>query len=248
MDNQKISNWPAITAWATAILALCNIGALIFLMLQTRHIGKQAQLLEASFKAAYRPIGSVSDRTDKNVMENSFIPSKNKANMTNYFNDVFLTNVGEGHLIFIGHIYYMSFEELNFRNDFLEGKIENYITDAQINASRRNSMAPKKIETLSFLIKDLPLKNNYYLYSLVFYEDIETNLYDTTCLLAYRYSDFKIIDNKLEMVWADVGNYIVLQYHEYTPAEKIELFEILKKIDHPLRHAFSFAMKGDTLK
>jgi hypothetical protein len=87
-------------------------------------------------------------------------------------------------------------------------------------------------------VDNIDLREKYYFYALIFYEDQDGNLYDTEHMLYFE------PENKINHDKKIVGGGIQKEihhdvYNSYTQTEKEKLLSFIRERDHPMIQYFS---------
>lgn len=185
---------------------------------------KQNELTESSIRHSFRPLGIISGNPTI-IVNLSGIP------IINDITKFKLTNKGNGVLINIGYLVFWPKEEINFYTKNLINNINEKKIDVKTeNIDRLDSEKRLKpviandSHDIFILIKpefDKPI-NEFYLYYVFLYKDINHNLYDTTYLAFFRYRDENpiVIPNSF--------------FHQYSIEEHNDLYKYFKLLDHPI--------------
>lgn len=147
---------------------------------ELKELTKQNAYLEQTLRQTYRPLGVVSYSTalDEQLAKWTVAPG-NTTGTFGFLAEPFLHNEGKGVLSYLGVLTYFAGEQLAFRKLLLEGKLDTIIFDGRLPYSRRKPIRPGQAEDYKIVGNQLPLRSEYFVYTLLLYEDQDGNLYDT---------------------------------------------------------------------
>lgn len=251
-DESKVKKW---NIWLKIIGAGITILGFVIIIIQLQQfyeqnetLKKQTELLKQSLVQTYRPIGVISYFPPNKESENyeylkidgKINPKTLKGSASIIFTP-FLINKGNGVLVYIGHLYYVSDIEYSFRQRIFNGLLnpDDVQFDWNYSRSRQETLLPnEKPRRIPMRMDDIEIREKYYFYSLILYEDQEGNLYDTEHMLYFEAG--KKIDDENTIVAGEIQKAIHRDvYNSYTKEEKFILLNFIKKRGHPMLQYFS---------
>ncbi len=228
------------------VITLLGFGAIIYQMnlfqTQNESLQEQSELLNRSLLQTYRPIGWISDTNPNSPLEEykNVIVTGYTINITLKDSIVieykpYLVNEGNGVLVYLGHLYYISDTLYSFRERIQKGLIDkNDIRfDWHYSRARKTSILPGRHYLLNMKAIDVNYEPFYYFYALTLYEDQEGNLYDTESMLYFEYDKNKKQGERISKLLTRN------LYNAYSDEEKSKLLNIINKRNHPMAIFFS---------
>ena len=245
MENSKKSssnysnstpNW--IAAIATLVIAGTAIYGIVYLILEFDENQKQTVLMRSTIEETFKPIGIFKQYTVDNQLDSRQVIIGFDNGKLSY--NPYLINAGKGLMVYLGHIYYLSEEEINFREGFFNGDIKNYIFDGYDNYSRRFPILQNEKLPIVNIVQDIGFESGiYYLNILVFYEDSFGNLHDTEVELIIPFGTPKITPEGLKpnLLIENIGKNE--QYHKFQEEEKEKLILRFRERKHAFSEIFN---------
>jgi hypothetical protein len=234
---RKKPNWTEVTLALTAIIGvLATLAGLIFVYFQLKGLNvqimqsvKQTTLLSESIKESYRPLALITHKYDqsKSNISITYLESS-KPDKFSFIQESKIVNHGKGILRFVGYVYYISTEPLDFRKRILEGNLENVLVDGVDSLARDVIILPTESAEITPALFDIPFERNYYLYVIVFYKDIVGNLYDSLSLMRLYFVEPTINGNKLATRLDPDKGFRTTTYHSYTEEERGILIKLIQ--------------------
>lgn len=206
---------------AMAIIATLGIVFLIFELLQLR---EQNKLTKTAFEKTLEPLGFIEVIKEDTSL---FFIQRDETRTIAYTIDTEekFNNVGKGVLFYIGNFTFSSNTFIDLiPNDLVKKlKAENIhvMFDAVYTEYRRKIILPGKSGNVPIIWYDVKLTEQIYLYAVLFYKDVNDNLYDTIILNREmnRFNKYKTPYEKMHFN----------QYpHKYTKAEQKEIYKYVK--------------------
>ena len=251
-DESNVKKWNIWLKIIGTVITIFGFAIIIIQLIQFREqnetLQKQTELLNKSLVQTYRPIGVILSSPPDNQSANyeylkidGKIDPKTLKGTANIVFKPFLINKGNGVLVYIGHLYYLSDEEYSFRDRLLNGLLNPQEVQFDWNYSRirQETLLPDENPRLiSMRIDNIEIRDKYYFYSLILYEDQDGNLYDTEHMLYFEPE--KLIDDKNKIVAGKIQKVIHRDvYSSYNKEEKSILLDFIKKRGHPMVQYFS---------
>lgn len=250
MHNESPTEFPTLKKLsyiANIIIAITAIVGLVYVLIQlqlfidqNKTLQTQTETLNESLLQSYRPLGHIAfiDPEDKGRVAIDVPPEGRKEKLSFIFRPI-LINKGNGVLINIGHIYYITKEQIEFRNNLINNKIglEDILFDWKYGYSRREALLPNDQVTVSVRFDDIEFEDEYYLYILSFYEDQDGNLYDTENRNVMKFNPPILVEDRMMPHLKEI--YMSNVYHKYNQLEKEKLFKIIEAREHPMVNYFS---------
>jgi hypothetical protein len=237
-NGEKWAKWSAFSnvamAAANFLLLGTSIFALLLVLSELKELRLQNGYLETTMRQTFRPLGVASYDTT-GVQDRVFIrynPAAKPGKFSFEYIPI-LTNRGKGVLSYLGSLHLISKEEIDFRRDFLQNKIDSIEFDRHYSYARRTPIQPDSKYYTTLICENLDFATRYYLYTLFLYEDQDGALYDTEHLDVLLFADKpKIIPGN---IIPDLqGSYIKEKYHTYSGNDKSALIAAIKRYKHPL--------------
>jgi hypothetical protein len=236
-------NAPVFTGLGTVVLALIGAIGLIFLLSELKELRRQNAFTERSLRQTYRPIGVVvTDPADPRALELLMQQSEDAVDKFSLGIPYYLMNYGQGVLSYVGRFSLLSTEELDFRNEFLNGHFKKVEVDHYYSYARRSTILPyekmpvPEIKSTA-LFKNIPYEEKYFVYSLFIYEDQDGNLYDTEHLTVLPFHKPEIEDGKMvARLDSNKGPHRRDRYHSYSAQDKAELVAAIRGLEDPEDH------------
>jgi len=155
----------------------------------------------------------------------------------------FLSNKGNGVLVYIGHIYFISDIEYSFRDRLFGGLLDpdKVHFDWNYSRARLETLLPDETaRIIAMRVDNINLRDKYYFYSLILYEDQDGNLYDTEHMLYFETEKTVEEDNKRIML--DIKKELHHDvYNSYSEEQKNKLLSFIKRRNHPMIEYFSIS-------
>jgi hypothetical protein len=239
-------NWSAWTAIATIVMALGSVAALIFLRSEFVELREANEIAVSIGRQSYRPIGSVIFSHENPDLIVINYPKAKTADLFSFQCDQEIRNKGAGVLVYIGSLSYLSKSDLEFRKDFLNGKLNSVRVDDAVLADlypytsylRRIGLGPTDKLRIFISWENIPFSKQYFLYSLYLYEDQNGELYDTEHLDIFKFSEPHVKDGQLKTKLQE-GSAFIEKYNYYSNEEKMKLINRLKKLKSTMVNALS---------
>ncbi|MCX5800892.1 MAG: hypothetical protein NTX17_05835 [Candidatus Eisenbacteria bacterium] len=225
-----------LNTFFTGVIALTAIVGTALLVGEFRELKIQNSHLNRSLKQSYRPVGIVYQPTSQEHLgQTQFLPlaTRGEKNSWNLFYAPLLTNGGHGLLSYIGHVYTVVWDQMDFRERFLEGRAGRVAFDGLSGYARGQSLAPVDSLRLVFYWKHLAVGKRFFLYALIFYKDQDGDLFDTEHLMSAAVLDTSGTDTTQAFrIGTAPGTRD--NYHSYTDTERRVLRHRLLQLKHPL--------------
>lgn len=254
-DNE--SNVKIWNIWLKIISVGATILGFIFIYFQldqfyeqNQTLNKQTELLKQTLVQTYRPIGVVTyfppdnsiDKYEYLQIEGKTNPKTMEGSGTIIFRP-FLSNKGNGVLVYIGHLYFISETEYSFRDRLLKGLLNpNEVKfDWNYSRARQETLLPNETaRRIAMRVDDIDLREKYYFYALILYEDQDGNLYDTEHMLYFETE--KTFDHKNKRIDLKIKKEIHHDvYNSYSEGQKDKLLLFIQKRNHPMIEYFSIS-------
>ena len=243
-DSVRTSAWNKISTIATVIMATIALIGIILLIAELNQLRDQNVILNRSLTQTYRPVG-VAIRTRADTVN---VPVKiqyqyhmeDRTDRFSFFYKPVLTNYGGGILRYIGHIYYLSPEYIDFRSAFIGGSVLNPQFDGLSAYARGIPLGPGEKLPCILNLEDVSFADVYFLYCLFLYQDQEGNLYDTEHMVHLRFQDPQLVDNRLLPKLREFGGGQRERYHQYSKDEQKLLVASLRELKHPIADALDY--------
>lgn len=171
--------WKKIEVIAASVVAITAILGTIWLPTQIKILIEQNNLSEKTLRTANKPLGI--PRTDSLYVAPG--PVQGSFHIS-YL--ITLINGGNGILFDIGHLSYSSTRQIEFRREFLAGRIDSVIWDGRYHYARGKALMKNETNEHPVRFEKLPFRDTLYLYTLILYADFEGNLYDTEFMYVMR--------------------------------------------------------------
>ena len=188
-------------------------------------------------RQGYRPIGSAAYSAESDSLQLILkYYSTAKPGKLTFSCEPILYNRGKGILSYIGSIYYLSKKEINFRSDFLDGRISDFHIDHLKNYARQTPLSvDDKFSGIMVLFENVDFEKTYFIYILFLYEDQDGALYDTEHLAVVDFEEKPSVfdDTKAINPYAK-SVYKKEIYHKYNDIEQKKLKKIFTEKNHPL--------------
>lgn len=218
------ANSPVASGWrdtllsiSTAVIAGAAILGVILVKCELDQLQRQNTTLEETMRAAFRPVGVATYSKDlgQKQVKLTYIPSSKPLKLS-FVTNHFLYNQGKGVLSYFGHVYYISKEEIDFRENFLAGLLDGVEPDELAPVSRGMPIQPNDYAELRTRWVDVDFEQEYFLNILFIYSDQEGNLYDTEHVAYIAFGEkpkvaLDAIEPKL------VAGFYKEMYHYYPP-------------------------------
>jgi len=227
--------------WIKIIALVISTTGVIGLYLEFHELRKtskyaleQSELMRGNLKQSYRPLGipsAILKEPDKFTWE--FIEAE-KENKFGIGYPQYLINKGSGVLTFLGFIAYLSDSLIDFRNEVLKGKIDDFRFDNVVSEARGYTILPNDhCGPWSMSWENLDFKNQYHFYRLYFYLDQERNLYDTQNVMTVNFKAAYIENEEMK---TDVLGITPRKndFHSYNNQERARLVSIFEEKKHNL--------------
>ena len=198
--NNRKYNLKYFSELATIVLAITAIAGLVFVYIQiekfseqNENLKTQSEVLHKTLIQSYRPLGFIKfidPELPPDQIRVTTLRLGRKDRWSFQFEPT-LTNKGNGILVFIGHIYFISKTPISFRDSLLNNslKLEDIKTDGVYGYSRRGALLPNDSVELTVRYDEIEFSNEYHLYILALYEDQDGNLYDTESIHTFKFDE-----------------------------------------------------------
>lgn len=237
-DSKKTEpNWTEKTLALTAIIGVfATLVGLFFVYFQLEGLNvqieqsvKQTSLLSESIKESYRPLALITHKYDKNKFNISITYlESSKPDKFSFIQESKIVNQGKGILRFVGYVYYISTEPIDFRKKILEGNLEHVMVDGVDSLARDAIILPSESAEITPVFQDVSFEKNYYLYVIVFYKDMVGNLYDSLSLMRLYFVEPTINGAKLATRLDPDKGFRTSTYHSYTEEEREILINLIQ--------------------
>lgn len=237
--TKKIS---ILTLSAHFLLVIIGAVGVVLIKSELNKMDHQNKTLEKTLRQSFRPIASLKEE-DKHSGSNFKYtfkkPNKESPNKFSFYGEKKNKNIGNGIMLYIGSIYYISDELIDFRNKLLNSKLTNLNFDGKHPHTRGDAVFPQGTYITYINFTDLDFKNEYYIYIIYFYQDIDGNFYDTVFMNSLPvkanptpnglFPDIDYIKSK---------SYFKESYNVCSPKEVSKFCQLFKSHEHNLMYSF----------
>ena len=245
MQNEESNNYsPKFTKWshiANIVIAITAILGLIYVYLQLDLFYSQTDTLNKSLIQSYRPIGFITfiDPGEKWDVGIEFLKGGKKEKLSFLYRPSMI-NKGNGILVNIGHMYYITKEAIEFRKKLLDKELvkEEIHFDWKYDYVRGDALLPNDTADVNIRFDNIEFEEQYYVYIIAFYEDQDGRLYDTVNKTFMKFSPtfWKEDRMRTSLTRANITN----KFNAYSEIEKSILIEIIKERKHTMADYFTY--------
>jgi len=237
LPTENKINWTdKVSAISNAVMVIITLLGAILILVELNVMQEQNKYLNRTLMQSYRPIGVMKYKPKdflKPITINR-IPTKNE-NEISFVYERNLINRGQGLLVFVGHIYYLTYQQIDFRNIFINDGL-NISFDTRYSYTRNEPLLPGDTIEIKTTFSNVRFKNSCFIYIISFYKDQDQNLYDTQNLTVIHFQTpvkYKSSQYIAQMDSLKPGA-ISEDYHLYNNEERIKLIEQFQKLNHPM--------------
>ena len=219
----------------TGVIAITAVCGTYFVIREFKQLKSQNEILNRSLKQSYRPVGSIRNPRGKIA----FITKTSGDNKETWdlVYSPFLSNLGHGILIYLGYVYAVAQESIDFRHKLLSGITDTLAFDSLSGYARGAPMAPGDSLKLNLHWEQLPFSKRFFLYTLVFYKNQDGDVFDTEHLISAIVHDTSRVEStRAPIAGKEPG--VRDSYHWYTEEERIALRKRFQVLRHPLAEHF----------
>ena len=230
-------NWTnKMEALSALAIVLTSLWGLYLVVGELRQLTRQNEVLEQSLRQTYKPIATLTYSIDKPeliILGFTQSASPDKFSFVAYPK---MVNAGSGLLSLLGYCSILTKSEVSFRDSLMAGRVSTVYVDSLASYVRRTPvMKDKMFDGISISCPNIEFQQQYFLQTIVFYEDMDGNLYDTEHMdLLLFEKPFPKDDRLVTRLNKDQGGWLKERYHFYTPSERKVLAKRLKELKHPV--------------
>jgi hypothetical protein len=233
--------YPIIIAITSIILALVAVAGYFVLKDELRNLNLQNRLLSKSLTETYRPLAILKfiDLKDpKSGKVNIEFLNDGPKDKLGFIYRPSIINISKNPLVFIGHVYSLSKEREIIRNKILGSDTNSFKTiifDGKYPQVRRRTILPNEFEPIVTKIENIDFKKLYFLNIILYYEDLEGNLYDTECRTTLEFSEptWSKERDRLAVKFEATGLDFT-SFHSYAVEDKVKLESFMGAREHSM--------------
>jgi len=240
-SRNQTSKWEKATTVATWLIAATAMLGTIFVVCEYREIKNQTQHLHRTLRQSYKPVGSF-PREKIGDLAPAQIGCE-PCGETDRFSLLFvpqLENQGSGLLVYVGHMYCVSRSRVDFRDRLIRGEAVAFEVDKLLPFGRRMPLAPGEHIGIKVVADSLPFHREYYVHTLVLYEDQDGNLFDTDLLAILPFEQVESDSFGHRQVRAAVdGVRMTERYHSVSEEQRATLIATLRAGGHDIANSLA---------